>query len=159
LRRRIERIYHEHRDGLFALALSVTREPSLAEDAVHDAVVRVARRRRVPGDPVAYVFAAVRNAAIDCCRRRQRTSTPPPPMFNGVAPDPAAAVVDAEVRERLQAAIDALPDAQREAVVLKTFAGLTHEQDAQVTGDPVNTVASRYRRALATLRESMETPS
>src|SRR4051795_7972904 len=71
----LEDIYARHRQGLFTLALSITRCAARAEDAVHDAFVRLCRRRSVSApvngtgtasqpDPVAYVFASVRNAAV-----------------------------------------------------------------------------------------------
>src|SRR3954452_9099285 len=71
----LEDIYARHRQGLFTLALSITRCAARAEDAVHDAFVRLCRRRSVAAplegtgaasqpDAVAYVFASVRNAAV-----------------------------------------------------------------------------------------------
>lgn len=75
MREKLEMIYQGHRQGLYTLALSITRNPDRAEDAVHDAIVRLFRTNRQPtGDPVAYVFAAVRNAAIDI--KRKRTELP-----------------------------------------------------------------------------------
>lgn len=75
MRDKLEAIYQDHRQGLYTLALSITRNPDRAEDAVHDAVVRLFRTDKKPtGDPVAYVFAAVRNAAIDI--KRKRTELP-----------------------------------------------------------------------------------
>ena len=71
-------LYAEHRQGLFTLALSIVRDASAAEDAVHDGVHRVLARAKAPeGDPVAFLFAAVRNAAIDATRRaRVRAAKP-----------------------------------------------------------------------------------
>ena len=70
----IEQIYRLHRKGLYTLALAITRHPESAEDAVHEAIVRLCRSDRSPtGDPVAYVFAAVRNAAVD--QKRSASST------------------------------------------------------------------------------------
>ena len=60
----LERIYWDHRQGLYTLALAITRRPERAEDAVQDAFARLwTASRRPTGDPVPYVFAAVRNAA------------------------------------------------------------------------------------------------
>lgn len=92
----LESIYREHRQGLFSLALSITRRRDRAEDAVHDAFARLIRGggagvraagnldgaadstpgsepEAAPGagaDSVAYAYAAVRNAAIDILRKR-----------------------------------------------------------------------------------------
>ncbi len=157
MRHTIETVYRQHRRGLFALALSITRRPAAAEDAVHDAVVRLCHgSHRIAGDPVPYVYAAVRNAAIDRLRRAQRPTPRELSMFNGAPPDPAAAAIDAEQRDRLQRAVEALPDEQRQVVVMKTYAGLTFQQAAEVLGEPVNTVSSRYYRALERLKQAME---
>ena len=68
----LERIYRDHRQGLFTLALSITRCPDLAEDAVQDAFTRLWRSEIEPqGDSTAYVFASVRNAALELARGRR----------------------------------------------------------------------------------------
>ena len=53
-------------------------------------------------------------------------------------------------------AIEALPDEQREAIVLRVYGGLTFAQIAQVIGDPLPTVATRFRRGLERLRHKLE---
>lgn len=145
-----EQIYRLHRKGLFTLALSITRRPESAEDAVHEAMVRLCRSGKSPtGDPIAYVFAAVRNAAVDQNRKGRSVS-----IFDLAEPsqEPVSALDDLE-RDRLVAdAIEELPDEQREAVVMHLYGGLTFQQVADVLEEPLQTIASRYRRALATLR-------
>ena len=156
----LERLYRDHRQGLFTLALSIVREPSAAEDAVHEAFVRLCRRPVPPtGDAAAYVFAAVRNAAIDLGRRRQAQPAIDASIFDNhpsktVPPD---APLLGEERDRLlRNSVDELPDEQRQAVVLRLYGGLTFEQMAQVLGEPLSTVSTRYRRALEQLRKALE---
>lgn len=156
-------IYQTHRQGLYALALSVTRRPELAEDAVHDAIVRLCRTRARPaGDPVGYVFAAVRNAAIDVLRHRGAR----PEATNRDAavflfePDQAMAVPEAaataELAGRVMALVEALPDKQREVLVLRLVAGLKFEQIAESLGLPLGTVTTRYRRTIRQIRIRMD---
>jgi RNA polymerase sigma-70 factor (ECF subfamily) len=52
-------------------------------------------------------------------------------------------------------AIAQLPDEQREAVVMHLYTGLSFAQSAEVLGVPLQTMASRYRRALAKLRDQL----
>ncbi len=154
----IEAIYRQHRKGLFTLALSITGRAESAEDAVHEAVVRLCRANKTPtGDPVAYVYAAVRNAAVDQKRRPGLggSSGSAVSIFDVAEPAQPADATDGE-RDRMVAdAIADLPDDQREAVVMHLYTGLTFEQAAQTLGVPLQTVASRYRRALAKLREQL----
>jgi RNA polymerase sigma-70 factor (ECF subfamily) len=153
----IESIYRQHRNGLFTLALSITGRADSAEDAVHDAVVRVWRGATPGGDPVAYLFAAVRNAAIDV-RRRPRLGGDAVSIFDLAEPaagETGDAVVEAERDGMIADALAELPEDQREAVVMHLFAGLTFAQAAEAAGVPLQTVASRYRRGLEKLRGAL----
>ena len=159
----IEAIYRRHRQGLYTLALSIAGRPEAAEDAVHDAVVRLCRggAAQPSGDPVSYVFAAVRNPAID-----QRRRAGPRPVASAVSifdlPDATAdgrpvdeSAADDERDRRVAEALAVLPAEQREAVVLHLFAGLTFAQAAETVGVPLQTLASRYRRGLSALRDPL----
>ena len=159
----IEEIYRRHRQGLYTLALSIAGRPEAAEDAVHDAVVRLCRGGARPsGDPVAYVFAAVRNAAVDQRRRAGPRAAAAGAVSIFDLPDAAAAgrpvdesAGDAERDRRVADALAGLPGDQREAVVLHLFAGLTFAQAAEAAGVPLQTMASRYRRGLAALKDPL----
>jgi len=157
MRRRLEKVYREHRQGLFSFALSITGSREMAEDAVHVAFERLWRTRRKPkGDAVAYVFAAVRNAAVDQVRRRRELPPITAPIYDESAADPHQAIVEAERQDRIRAGVEALPAHEREVVVMKVYGGLTFKQIAEVLGEPLPTVASRYRRTLATLKTVLE---
>lgn len=163
MRRDLERVYREHRQGLFTLALSITRCVASAEDSVHAAFERLWRAgRSAPTNLVAYVYSAVRNAALDQVRRGQAREKAQAELgaaasiYDGVAGPASAEAVAAETATALRRAVDDLPDDQREAVVLRIYGQLTFEQMAETLGEPLATVASRYRRALEALRQRME---
>ncbi len=156
----LEDIYRDHRRGLFGLALSVVREAATAEDAVHEAFARLARQKGPPnGDAAAYVYKAVRNAAIDQARRRKAGPKPTDDTNSlFMAPnqdDPGQAAETNETQAMLMRAIDNLPDKEREAVVMRSFGGLTLKQIAEATGRPLTTVSSQYQRALEKLRQQL----
>jgi RNA polymerase sigma-70 factor, ECF subfamily len=71
------------------------------------------------------------------------------------APAPDALALDSERAEWVARAVGMLPPEQRETVVLRVYAGLSFAQVAAVVGAPLPTVAARYRRALARLRETL----
>lgn len=155
----LERIYLDHRQGLYTLALAITRNPAAAEDAVQDAFARLwAADVRPEGTLVPYVFAAVRNAALDQVRRRARAAQylASASIYNGLPEDPAAGIINAEQHRLVRDAVDALPDAEREAVVLRVYGGLTFDEMARTLGEPLPTVASRYRRALGKLGHAIQ---
>ncbi len=172
----LESIYREHRQGLFTLALSITRRRDRAEDAVHDAFARMLRaeqsRSSPQGDRVAYAFASVRNAAIDIVRKKSELAIEaiagessdgesiyarlgPSGQSNrdGASDEPLLA---AETQSLVQQAIRELPDATRQVLVMKLHGGLTFEQISQAMNEPLPTVASRYRRALDRLKERLQ---
>ena len=60
-----------------------------------------------------------------------------------------------ETAELVAAALCSLPPNEREAVELKTYAGLTFREIADVTGSPQGTVATRYRTGLEHLRQKL----
>ncbi len=157
----LERVYSEHRQGLYTLALSIARDGSLAEEAVHEAFVRLCSRRLDARRLTAYVYQAVRNAAVDQVRRQSARRRLDGSIYNGWMPpgaadDPADDAGRVEQLAALRRAVDALGQADREAVVMRIYGQLSFPQIADVTGESVNTVASRYRRALAKLREQMQ---
>ena len=151
-------LYAEHRQGLFTLALSIVRDAAAAEDAVHDGVHRVLARAKPPeGDPVAFLYAAVRNAAIDATRRAKVRAARPADgtICDDRMPDPALRAEDREAVFRMRQAIHALAPEQQEVILLRSVARLGFEQVAEVVGAPVGTVAARYSRAVSALRQQM----
>lgn len=70
---------------------------------------------------------------------------------------PAELVAAARRRAALRRLLGELPEPQAEVLALHTVLGYTVEETAQVTGAPVNTVRSRLRAALSTLRQVVQT--
>ena len=156
MKKSLAELYRQHRQGLFTLALSITRSRQAAEDAIHDVFARLCRKPLLVDDPAAYVFAAVRNAARDFTTRRKFLSDTPLDLFDphASAESPAES---RELAEFIQQCLMELDDHQRDAVVLKIWSDLTFEQIAAITNEPLQTIASRYRRALQRLKELIGT--
>ena len=162
MRDQLEKTYCSHRQGLFSLALSITGCRQLAEDAIQSAFERLCRLGAAPkGDVVGYVFASVRNASRDVMRSKRRVADVRESIFNGYVRSeeswsgPAENFLTEERDQILRAAIDDLDEADREVVVMKTFAGLTFDAIGEVLEQPTKTVATRYRRALTKLEEKL----
>jgi len=159
LRAELEQIYCQHRQALFSLALTVTGCAGLAEDAVHEAFVRLCQRAERPsGSLAAYVFSSVRNAAIDCRRRQQRQQELAESVFTtveqeGSSPDNSTESFERQVQ--LMELFEAIEEPVRQIVVMKIFGELTFEEIGEVLQTPAATVATRYRRAIMKLEESL----
>lgn len=160
MRAELEQVYRQHRQALFSLALTITGCSSLAEDSVHDAFARLLRRAEsLPTDLVPYVFAGVRNAAVDQKRSGRRVQTAPESLFEQQADAKTDIAIDglieAEERLDLQRAIDSLDEASREIVVMKVYGDLTLEQISVIVESPIGTVATRCRRALLKIESQL----
>jgi len=148
----VERLYSEHGAVLLLFAISISPDRGRAQDAVHQVFLRMLEHRKLDdiGDVKAYLFTSVRNAVLNDHKASQRNT----------ALDEASAWFDPLHRDytaelNLRRALDSLPDDQRQVLVLHVWAELTFLQTAEVLGISSNTAASRYRYALANLRESM----
>lgn len=158
----LEAIYRQHRTGLIGLARSVARQDDAAEDAVHEAFTRLASKDAEPqGDAVAYVYRAVRNAAVDQIRRRAAGVQPTTDgeqaaLFADPGPSAHDRLEQTELHRLLTRALETLDDPIRETIVMKCFGNLTFQQIAQARGEPLSTVASRYQRGLKQLKGQLE---
>lgn len=147
----VRRLYEQHGPALVAYACSFVTDAAAAEDVVHQVFLRLLSAEiRTPDVPVAYLYRAVRNAALNARRSVQR----------GVPLDSNSSVFERRDGNReaalaLQQALAELPEEQREAVVMRVWSGMTLEEVAAATAAPLHTVASRYRYALEKLREKL----
>ncbi|MFO1000500.1 MAG: RNA polymerase sigma factor [Planctomycetaceae bacterium] len=165
LRTELEQLYRTHRQSLFSVALTVTGCSSMAEDAVHEAFVRLCQKTDIPaGSLTSYVFAAVRNAAIDCRRRQQHQRSITESIFATAGSDMnlstgSTTANQNDEAESLKSAIDQLDELSRQIVVMKIFSELTFEEIARVLEMPSATAATRYRRAIMKLEEELRRSS
>jgi RNA polymerase sigma-70 factor (ECF subfamily) len=151
----IVELYRQYRRLLFLAAWNVVRCPALAEDAVHAAFARLAGMASPPNEPKLYAFRAVRNAAVDITRARSRRHEEPIPGEPIEAPHDASMDAD-DSSAAVAHALEQVDTASREVVELHLHARLTFQEIADILGEPLPTVASRYRRALAKLRSLLE---
>ncbi len=150
----IEKLYQSHRREMLALAVSITKCPNTAEDAVQTAFCKLwASSRELNGNKVPYAFAAIRNAAIDQKHRSISSGRRRANLEADPCQDPLAELIVGEDRQRAQELVRLLPMPQREVVILHVYADMTFRQIAEMLAIPLWTVTSRYRRALNHLRD------
>ncbi len=155
---------HAYQGIAFRTAYVIARDASDAEDAAQDGFVKAWRalgrfRSGAPFRP--WLLSIVANEARN--RRRSggrranlvlRVATEEP--SGGAAPSPEAALLSGEVRQRLVAAVNDLPEDQRTVISLRYFVGLSEAEVGEALGLPSGTVKSRTSRALERLRESYD---
>ncbi len=123
---------------------------------MQEAFLSLAAQRTWPDNVAAWLFRVVRNEATSLGRsderRRRReaiVAESRPALFSSRPGD----LMDARQAEQ---ALAKLPPDQREAVILRIWGGMTLAQIAEQLGRPLSTVHDLYCRALATIREQME---
>ncbi len=160
--RAYELMYNRHRGEALALALRLCGRRSIAEDVVQEAFLSVwlysGGYTRARGSAGGWIFRIVRNRAIDACRRHGRIARVEAGLDGAEHYFVGPSRTDAEVEQRelrcvVEDAVKRLPPAQREAIVLTHYRGLTHREAAVALGRPIGTVKGRIRLGHAKLRQ------
>ncbi|MDQ3407664.1 MAG: sigma-70 family RNA polymerase sigma factor [Chloroflexota bacterium] len=155
-------LYDRYQGLMYGMATKITRDGSLAQDVVQDAFVGIwknaARYSSERASARTWILSITHHRAVDIVRRRRPTSELP--EVEGPARTPDQLVLGdiwPEVAERLDAttvrgALESLPAAQRQAIELAYFGGLTQQEIASRTETPLGTVKSRVRLGLLQMR-------
>jgi RNA polymerase sigma-70 factor, ECF subfamily len=157
-------LYDRNARMVFSLAQRILQNQADAEDVVQEVFAQVwaqaGRYDTSRGAVAAWMLMMARSRAID--RLRSRTSRPETLSEAGVAeslPDATTRqdlqLLSAEQVECLRSAMQELPEAQRTALELAYYEGLTHAEIAGRLSEPLGTVKTRIRQAVIKLRESL----
>jgi RNA polymerase sigma-70 factor, ECF subfamily len=158
----------EHIDALFGYAMTLTRDRTDAEDLVQETYVRAARAaNKLAADTNLrnWMFVIMRNAWLNQLRHQKSG-----PRFVDLADEDLAVSdwqVDAEAnpqvvylrkleRDEVRRAIESLPTAYREVVMLRDIEGFSYHEIATVLDCPAGTVMSRLGRARGKLRQLLK---
>lgn len=172
--RAFETLVGRHQRGIFNFILRSVRERARAEELLQEVFLRVVRskdRYERTAKFTTWIYAIARNLCVDESRRARfrnhKSLDAKRPGRDGeeggsllsrlAATDvPTDDAADAPLlRERMTAAIDALPDEQREVFLLRQMSGLSFREIGETLGVPENTIKSRMRYALEKLREHL----
>lgn len=146
----VRRLYEQHGPALVVYACRYTTDVARAEDVVHGIFHRLLRGGvTVPDHPAGYLYRAVRNAALNALRNEARAAPLGESCFVHRGGNREAALA-------LQEALSELPEEQSEVVIMRIWGGMTLNEAAAASGVTLNTAASRYRYALAKLREKFQ---
>jgi RNA polymerase sigma-70 factor, ECF subfamily len=162
--RAFELLYDRHGGAAFSLAYRMVGRKSLAEDVVQEAFLSIWRSRlrydQTRGSVRTWVLGIVHNRGVDSLRRstvhdrRRETLDGVEERFE------ARERTDVEVARREEArsvrgALETLPAEQRRTIELAYFGGFTHNQIAELLGEPIGTVKGRMRLGLEKMRREM----
>jgi RNA polymerase sigma-70 factor (ECF subfamily) len=157
-------LFEAHGPRLVALAAAVSGLRASAEDVVQEALLKAHARRaafRGEANPGTWLWRIVVNEALDFRRRlagrsrREARAAAAADERADRGPGPEALASEAERREAVRRAIDALPADQRAVVILREVEGLRYREIAEELGLPLGTVESRVLRARERLKTAL----
>ncbi len=152
----------QHTSRVFRLAYRLTGNRADAEDITQEVFVRALRSSPTePRTQAGWFHRVTTNLFVDMLRRRGRvrsTSLDERPWAyesGDESTDPATVALSEVLDADLQAALDALPEAYREAVVLYDVQGYSYAEIATIVGAKPGTVRSRIHRGRGQLRAAL----
>ncbi len=148
-----------HEDRVFGICLRMLRDRDAALDATQETFITVFRKAGSFAGRSAFgtwLYRVAVNTCYDALRRQQRRPTDPL-AETADPPDPSAgdALAAADIRPDIEAALAALPEEFRAAVVLSDLEGLSLQMVSDALGVPVGTVKSRVFRGRRLLAEAL----
>ena len=161
-----QQLYDQFSPLVYSVAYELLQNEAEACDIVQEVFLKIWNASElynpVLGKVISWIVTIARNRSLNLLRSGQRRSrayqasaaeqTP----CEGTVNDSAEKLVRAETARAVQAALDALPPEQREAISVSFFHGLTHEETAARLGEPLGTIKARIRRGLARMKEQLQ---
>jgi RNA polymerase sigma-70 factor, ECF subfamily len=156
-----EGVFRAHYAALCAFALRYVGERALAEEIVQQLFSDLWTRAdwRIHGSLRAYLFAAVRNRALNLRKRQRFERGWDEAADDALADDMPAADAQIEAAEtsvRLSAALDRLPERCRLVMQLRWARRLSHAEIAEIMGISIKGVENQLSRGLKALRAYLE---
>jgi RNA polymerase sigma-70 factor (ECF subfamily) len=155
-------IYDRYNRLVYSVALRIVGDRESAEEVVQDvfqAVWLSAGSFQPSGNFSAWLIGITRHRAIDATRSRRYRARAREDMLDDarLATTGDSHADELTLRSTVRAALAQLPPAQRQAIELAYYGGLTHSEIAVRLGEPVGTIKSRMRMGLMKLRELLKT--
>jgi len=157
----MEQLVHDHADAVYRVALSVTRDPVLAEDASQDALIKAWQALptfRGEAPLRHWLLRITHNVSISLLRKRREDVMSPLDFPEQVSAGPG---VESQVHnrlaiERFEAALQELDGVSRSIVVLREVEGLSYNEMSDVLDLPLPTIRTRLLRARRQLAEALD---
>ena len=159
-------LYDRYERLVFSLALHIVRDHGTAEEITLDVFSRVWEKADTYRPELAqvntWITSITRYRAIDELRRRDARPEQHLSGWSelalpvGLHSDGPETLTEQSIqRERIRAALNELPDEQRQVLLLAYFGGYTQREIARVLDQPLGTIKTRVRLGMQKLRESL----
>ncbi len=161
----LETLYDRYGKPVYSLVLRIAQQPASAEEIVQDVFLQLWRRadrfQITQGPLEPWLFTMARNRALDFLRLKREKQRRREDSDSDILPaavvraDPEGDIDRARRAEKIRALMASLPQAQRRAIELAFFEGMSHSEIAAAMGEALGTVKSWIRGGLLRLRESL----
>ena len=164
-----ERLYDRYSSTIYALLLRILSSPDDAQEVLQETFVKVWTSARMfdalRGSEVAWLISIARSRGIDRLRSRKIRSDRENDAGREISiqsgfvhsPTGAEDAILSEERAAVRSALSELPEAQRIALELAYFDGLSQSEIAEKLGEPLGTVKTRMQLGMKKLRERLRT--
>jgi RNA polymerase sigma-70 factor (ECF subfamily) len=161
-------LVRRYQKPVFRIVLRMVRSPDDADDLTQDTFVRAHRGLKTFKDEYDFhpwLYRIAVNQAINFLNKRKRQAAadldevPEGDIRAGPEPEsPLQSASRQELLNRLESALDKLPEEQRTVFLLRVQEGLSYEEIAETMDTPKGTVMSRLARARMALRKHLGVP-
>ena len=152
-------LYDRYSSVVYSVALRVLGDTGAAEDVQQEVFMQLWRNPgafdATRGNLGAWLAVITRNRAIDALRKRRPESDLEDVVLS-VVPDMAADADRSRVAEKVRGVLGTMSPAQRVALEMAYYEGLTHTEIAAKTGEPLGTIKTRIRAGLTALRKAFQ---
>lgn len=158
-----EKIFRAYYKRLHGFAYSYVRQGEIAEDIVQSVFLKIWTQKEKwdpPGTVKQYLFAAVRNEALNKIRHQQVVAEAEDEVVHKFEEFNRQSLFEEdfdveELRREIQKGIDQLPARCRQIFILNRWSGLTYSEIADYLEISINTVNTQMGRALKSLRDHL----
>ena len=159
-------LYDRYARLVYSVGFQILRNEGQSEEMTQDVFLSVWRRavsyEPAKGKASTWIGSIAHHRAIDIVRRRNRDAEAMEAIAVESLKTPLSVVglehraEQSWDRERIQSALTAVPDDQRQALMMAYFHGLTHVEIAKALDQPLGTVKTRIRLAVRKLRDALK---
>lgn len=155
-------LYRQSSAKLYAVSLQMLRRRDLAEEAVQEAFVRIWHNagdyQQEKGTVLTWMISIVRYRALDMLRAtKSRRETGAEGLGEALdEQSPEQELYEQRDRVRIDRCMDGLDEAQRQAIEMAYFRGLTHMEVCDQMKTPLGTIKTWIRRGLERLKRCLE---
>lgn len=165
----LKKLYNEHKDIMYVEAKRILNDYSLAEDAVHQAFMKIIDKlEKIKGGDVkftsGFLIIIVRHVAYDMYNKRKKSNAKLEYMENVYSENdenfltnktPCDEVIYKESREKLLQAIDKLAPIYRDVLILEKVYKYPQKEIAELLNVSLDAVKKRAERAKKYLLEEL----